>query len=570
MARPAVDLRAASSRSGAVTAPMPAAASTGKWTRDPETRPINAIDAAAELDTRKLPRIDLPGYELADIELVSQPFELVDDGSPDPGFLDLATGAGAGAGVAEHGDDDDEDGDDDDRHPTNPPLDRDTERELGGRRAASEPAARPTPTSMDVLPAPLASGGAKRGIAPVRPRVTRQMGSVDPDRVALPSELLPYQRSHRLLDLAAEPSFAESNDEPDEVTDRRDTTSPAPPPEVTMAPPELDEDEPPEEEHEDTDVRAVVPSRTRRTRATGDGLALEQAFQRPFVETLRSLGPDNSTIEAPLAIFSVLPEDALNDLSRQMLLRHYDPGQILVQEGEIGEACYVIATGEVRILKRDPTSQIDEVVEVARLGDGAMFGEFALLADRRRHATVQATTSCEVYEIPRRLLRELAATYPDVGPILERFYRERLLSTLLTTAPFFQPLPEERRADLLARFRPLRSESGQQLVREGEHAGGFYLILLGSVEITKRVADKRSVLLATLGEGAYFGEMSLLRGHEACASVTSVGPSELAVLPPRDFYEVVADNPKLWAEIQREVERRAEMNQIVTGQSGMV
>ena len=117
----------------------------------------------------------------------------------------------------------------------------------------------------------------------------------------------------------------------------------------------------------------------------------------------------------------------------------------------------------------------------------------------------------------------------------------------------------------------MRAESGERIVIEGEPAGGLYLIVLGSVEITKRVGQRRAVLLSTLGEGAYFGEMSLLRGSVASASVTAVGPTELAVMSPRDFYEVVAENPLLWDEVRREANRRQlENNQIVTGETQMV
>src|SRR5205085_1561746 len=96
----------------------------------------------------------------------------------------------------------------------------------------------------------------------------------------------------------------------------------------------------------------------------------------------------------------------------------------------------------------------------------------AAWACSRRCRPTRAPTSGELYESPRRLLRELAAGHPEVGPALERFYRERLLATLLTTATLFKSLPEDQRADLLARFSPVHAESGQALVREGENAGG--------------------------------------------------------------------------------------------------
>lgn len=317
----------------------------------------------------------------------------------------------------------------------------------------------------------------------------------------------------------------------------------------------------------DRDLSASRPA----IRDTADDLSVHQAFDRSFSGTIDALDPDGSAIDTPLTLFADLPEEALLELSRRMVIRNFQPGELVIREGDPGDACFVVALGEVRVLKRNPIDPQGDLVEVARLGQGALFGEFALLADRRRHATVQAVGSCDLYEIPRRLLRELAASYPEVGPLLENFYRERLLATLLATAPFFKPLPEERRADLLSRFKPMRAESGERIIREGERAGGLYLIVLGSVEIIKRVSDKRMVLLATLGEGAYFGEMSLLKGGVANASVTATGPTELAVMPPRDFYEIVSAHPLLWDEVRREANRRQlEMNQIVTGETNVV
>ena len=269
-------------------------------------------------------------------------------------------------------------------------------------------------------------------------------------------------------------------------------------------------------------------------------------------------------------MFESLPAPARAELQQRLIARRIAPGEAIVREGEQGDSCFVIRDGEVRVLKSDPLGRTGgggaEPIEVARLGEGALFGEFALLADRRRHATVEAVTECDVLEVPRRALRELAATYPEVGPALERFYRERLLATLLAAAPFFQALPEDHRARLLARFVPLHADSGHHVVTEGERSGGLYLIVLGAVDIVTRGPDGRTVLLATLREGAYFGEMSLLSGQPASASVIAAGPLELAFLPPRDFYEVVADNPSLWTEMRREAgARQLENARILAG-----
>ena len=138
--------------------------------------------------------------------------------------------------------------------------------------------------------------------------------------------------------------------------------------------------------------------------------------------------------------------------------------------------------------------------------------------------------------------------------MLETFYRERLLSNLLFMTPLLAVVPHEQRAALLARFHPLHAETGQAIVRQGERAGGLHLIVLGAVEVVRRSADRRALVLATLGEGAYFGEMSLLSGEMASASVIAAGPCELAILPPRDFYELVTANPALWSAMNVEAD----------------
>src|SRR5690606_9104640 len=91
---------------------------------------------------------------------------------------------------------------------------------------------------------------------------------------------------------------------------------------------------------------------------------------RPYSETLERLAPDGSAIDTPLTIFSELPEDALSELVRRMSLRSFGAGDIVLREGDPGDACFIIASGSVRVLKRAPANQRSELIEVARLGAG--------------------------------------------------------------------------------------------------------------------------------------------------------------------------------------------------------
>ncbi len=155
------------------------------------------------------------------------------------------------------------------------------------------------------------------------------------------------------------------------------------------------------------------PTPSRESAAVEDvGLEIARAFDRSFSEALLQRGGP-SGLRAP---FPGLSDRALTELSRGIERREVARGEIILREGEPGDACFVIVRGEVRILKRDPVNPRGDLIEVARLQDGDLFGEFALLADRRRHATVQAVQACELYVISRRLLRRLSEGYPEVVP----------------------------------------------------------------------------------------------------------------------------------------------------------
>jgi CRP-like cAMP-binding protein len=262
----------------------------------------------------------------------------------------------------------------------------------------------------------------------------------------------------------------------------------------------------------------------------------------------------------PFPLLSDLPRAAFVELLARLSVVRLDAGETVLREGEAGDACYLIAAGQVRVTKAG--------VEVAQLGAGSFFGEFAVLADQRRHASVETLEPTELLEIRRELIDELVAAHPGVARTLRAFYRERLLQTLLATAPFFQRLMPEERAGIAERFRPRRFGRGAHIIEEGAPGGGLYLILVGEVEVVRAgkpdaEGKPQLVKLGTLGEGSYFGEMSLLRGGVASATVRATRMTEAVQLPPRDFYELASQHPVLWEQLRSEAERRELANHAI-------
>lgn len=78
--------------------------------------------------------------------------------------------------------------------------------------------------------------------------------------------------------------------------------------------------------------------------------------------------------------------------------------------------------------------------------------------------------------------------------------------------PALSLLAEEVRELVVASFEPVSFSFGDVIVREGEPADAFYLLVSGSARVVKRGETRDEVALNVLRGGDSFGEMALLGG----------------------------------------------------------
>jgi CRP-like cAMP-binding protein len=120
---------------------------------------------------------------------------------------------------------------------------------------------------------------------------------------------------------------------------------------------------------------------------------------------------------------------------------------------------------------------------------------------------------------------------------------------------FFTPLPREHRDTVLRRFHKKSVKKGTTIIRQGEIGHSLVVVIKGHLEV--KIDRKGGIVqLGAIGLGDFVGEGSLLARTPSPVHVYAAQDCELLVLPPRDFYELAAAFPALWAELKDVAERR--------------
>ena len=253
----------------------------------------------------------------------------------------------------------------------------------------------------------------------------------------------------------------------------------------------------------------------------------------------------------PLAIFSTLDPEAFGELLGLLRLRRHQPGDRVIRQGELGDAVYFVARGEVRVVRAVAgEGRKQEEVPLARLGPGSLFGEMALVSAEPRAASVVCETPADLLELKRESAEAAAERMPNVAGAMARFTRERMIANLLATSPLFEPFDDDSKKQLLARFTGHEVPSGTIFLEQGATGPGLYLILQGRAEVLKWDGGEY-VRLAELGPGDVAGEISLLHEEAATATVRTTAPTTLLFLARELFMPLVEAVPDLLAHFAR-------------------
>ncbi len=276
------------------------------------------------------------------------------------------------------------------------------------------------------------------------------------------------------------------------------------------------------------------------------GTPLEQA--RSTVDKLATWLTARQIAKVPPApLLSALTKPGARALVGVMTARAFPAGSVIIEIGQPATALYWIAHGTVVVARHG--------AELGELHSGAFFGEIALVGGTKRTARVTARDDVWVLEIPARAVETAAQKHPKLAEVLAHHARARLLANLTRTSELFRALGDEDRDALLAKFSTELVAPGTTFIHEGKTNEHLWVVVSGRCQV-----ESAGSPIAELGPGAAVGEISLVSGVTAVASVSAVEPAVLLRLSRKDFDAVAKKHPKLLAEVEKLVVARETAN----------
>jgi len=123
--------------------------------------------------------------------------------------------------------------------------------------------------------------------------------------------------------------------------------------------------------------------------------------------------------------------------------------------------------------------------------------------------------------------------------------------------PLFSDFTADELVEVVKKMEQQTIAADTTVVKEGDPGDSLYVIVHGSVRVLTTMKGNE-LKLADLGEGAFFGEGSLITGRPRTATIVANDECELLTLDKAGFDQIVATHPRVKEVMRKFYEDRAE------------
>ena len=121
-------------------------------------------------------------------------------------------------------------------------------------------------------------------------------------------------------------------------------------------------------------------------------------------------------------LFADLSDAEITGLTQSTRIEQYKTGHVIIREGRVGAAFFIIVSGDVEVIKGIATEE-PEVVTVLRAGE--IFGEIAVIKHGTRSASVKAIADTTCLVIRRLDLDSYLERYPGIAAKVNEVLADR-------------------------------------------------------------------------------------------------------------------------------------------------
>ena len=267
-------------------------------------------------------------------------------------------------------------------------------------------------------------------------------------------------------------------------------------------------------------------------------------YDNPLGAPLRKFGS--------IPLFSEMSADELAAVLERLAIRRYPPGALVCEEGDIGSSMYIIAEGVVEVFTKDGEGKR---LLLSQLRGGDFFGEFGLLTNGQRNASVQTKTDLELLEISSADLDHISNRYPRIWNVLEDYLRKRMIDTIVVKSSVFRVLTEEERQRMTDLLKLRKFKLDDVVMEQGSDGDEMFFVKSGKLLVTVQEGKER-VVVGELGPGDYFGEMAMLTGKPRTASVRVKSEAELFSFARKDAALVLKGNREVLTRLKSKMDER--------------
>lgn len=246
-----------------------------------------------------------------------------------------------------------------------------------------------------------------------------------------------------------------------------------------------------------------------------------------------------------LTLFKSIAQAEMEQISGAAEVVQFKSEQTIINEGDLADALYVIISGSVQVFTIDKEG---ETIVLARLDEGAHFGEQAYINNYVRTASIKSLTELQCIKVAYDAIDKIFKRSDQFRKYLENTSKEQSLQNLEKQIACI----DSYERDLFTQKGFFSStegvttkhyRAGDIIFKQGDSSDFVYFISSGSVLLT---FDNKTNTIP-INKNQMFGELGVMNQTNRLATATATKETTVVAITAKNFLNAVKKSDKLGA-----------------------